>query len=45
MTEGEDFVTINKVDKERLVTIPGIKYSINHWCNDVLIFFMDGLVS
>ena len=37
MTNGNGFVTINKIDKDRLVTLPGVKYSMNHWFNDVLV--------
>ena len=31
MTNGNGFVTINKIDKERLVTIPGVEYLMMFW--------------
>ena len=39
MTNGNGYITINKMDKERIVTIPGVEYSMNHWFNDVLVDF------
>ena len=39
MTNGNGYITINKIDKERIVTIPGVEYSMNHWFNDVLVDF------
>ena len=39
MTNGNGFVTINKIDKEQLITLPGVEYSMNHWFNDVLVDF------
>ena len=39
MTNGNGFITINKIDKERLVTLPGVEYSMNHWLNDILVDF------
>ena len=33
------YITINKMDKKRIVTIPGVEYSMNHWFNDVLVDF------
>ena len=38
-TNGNGVVTINKIDKERLVTLLGVKYSTNHWFNDILVDF------
>ena len=39
MTDEKGFVTINNIDKERLVTLPGAKESMNYWFNDVLVDF------
>ena len=39
MTNGNGYITINKMDKERIVTIPGVEYSMDHWFNDVLVDF------
>ena len=39
MTDEKGFVTINNIDKERLVTLPGAKESMNYWFNDVLVNF------
>ena len=39
MTNGNGYITINKIDKERIVTIPWVEYSMNHWFNDVLVDF------
>jgi len=39
MTNGNGYITINKMDKERIITIPGVEYSMDHWFNDVLVDF------
>ena len=39
MINWNGYTTINKMDKERIVTIPGVEYSMSHWFNDVLVDF------